>query len=332
MPNVATLAFDDQGRLWAGTAAFTDDGTDGVYVIAQPGATPQLVISGQHTVLGLLWYKSELYVSSKESVDAYSNFDGSRFVKTRRVLSLPSGVGEVNGLAVSPEGRLILGVSAPCNACVSQSQYSAAVLSFLPDGSDLQVDDANIRAPIDFAYYPGTSDLFVTMNQRDDLGDATPGDWLAVIKPGEDWRFPDCYGQGGSVCQDVPGPVAVLDPHAAVSGLAIVPGASGSNAYAVVAEWAKAKLLKVDLTKSGSGYSGQGLDLRHGPAGAGAGDPVLGRQALRRRLEDRHRLRARERLTPQSHAQRDGEHDMSSPCGSLTPRLRFVSQGELRIV
>jgi hypothetical protein len=27
------------------------------------------------------------------------------------------------------------------------------------------------------------------MNQRDDLGDATPGDWLALVGDGEDWAF-----------------------------------------------------------------------------------------------------------------------------------------------
>ena len=78
-----------------------------------------------------------------------------------------------------------------------------------------------IRAPVGLAWYPGASDLFVTMNQRDDLGDATPGDWLAVVVPGQDWQFPDCYGQGGSACDGAPSPVAVLDKHAAVSGVAI---------------------------------------------------------------------------------------------------------------
>ena len=66
------------------------------------------------------------------------------------------------------------GVSAPCDACVPASPYAAAVLSFLPDGSDLRVEASGIRAPVGLAYDPATNDLFVTMNQRDDLGDATP--------------------------------------------------------------------------------------------------------------------------------------------------------------
>ena len=170
VPNAAAFAFDDQGRLWIATADYTDSGSDGVYLVPSAGATAQLVIPNLHTALGLLWYHGALYVSSKERVDAYSGFDGARFTNSKSVLSLPIGVGEVNGLVFGPDGRMRVGVSAPCDHCQPDSKWSAAVLSFLPDGSDLQVEASGIRAPIDFAYYPGTNDLFVTMNQRDDLG------------------------------------------------------------------------------------------------------------------------------------------------------------------
>jgi glucose/arabinose dehydrogenase len=132
------------------------------------------------------------------------------------------------------------------------------VVSFLPDGSDLRVEARGIRAPIGLVYHPQTGDLFVTMNQRDDLGAATPGDWLAVVRNGQDWGFPDCYGQADAVCAGVPKPVAELDPHAAVSGVAIVTGqlAGAIGAAAVVAEWQTGDVLLVDLTNDGSGYAG----------------------------------------------------------------------------
>ncbi len=87
------------------------------------------------------------------------------------------------------------------------------------------------------------------MNQRDDLGEATPGDWLGLVRPGQDWGFPDCYGQGGSSCAGSPSPIAVLDVHAAVSGLAIVAGELGTSVgtSALVAEWSTGKVLAVDL-------------------------------------------------------------------------------------
>jgi glucose/arabinose dehydrogenase len=106
------------------------------------------------------------------------------------------------------------------------------------------------------------------MNQRDDLGDATPGDWLSVVKEGDNWGFPDCYGQGGAGCAGVPAPVAELDKHAAVSGVAIVTGQLGADIgnAAVVAEWQTGKVLAVSLAKSGSSYSGTAMPLITGIA------------------------------------------------------------------
>ena len=46
----------------------------------------------------------------------------------------------------------------------------------------------------------------MTMNQRDDLGIRTPGDWLAVVRQGQSWGFPECYGQGGTVLRRRPAP------------------------------------------------------------------------------------------------------------------------------
>ena len=82
LPHMSAFAFDDQGLLWVATADYTDSGDDAVYLVPAPGATPIQVISGLHMPLGLLWYNGSLYVSSKERVDAYGGFDGSKIATT----------------------------------------------------------------------------------------------------------------------------------------------------------------------------------------------------------------------------------------------------------
>src|SRR5207237_6448769 len=134
---------------------------------------------------------------------------------------------------------VLVGISAPWDHCAPALAWSGAIVSFRPDGSDLSVFAARVRAPFGLAYYPGTNDLFVTMNQRDDLGSRTPGDWLAVVREGEEWGFPGCHGQGGAACAGVPQPTATLDKHAAAGGVAIVTGQLGPavGTSAIVAEW-----------------------------------------------------------------------------------------------
>lgn len=258
LPKVAAFAFDAQHRLWAATAAYTDDGTDAVYVVAKPGATPVKVIGGAHTPLGLLWYHGSLYVSSKARVDAYSNLRGNRFATHRTIVTLPARVGEVNDIALAPDGLMLVGISASCDHCTPTTRYSGTIISFRPDGSSLAIYASGIRAPVGLAFFPDTSDLFVTMNYRDDLGAQTTGDALAVVKAGTSWRNPACYGQGGGACAGVPSATAVLDKHAAVSDVAIVTGRLGKTVgtAAIVAEWSLGKVQRVALVKTGTTYTG----------------------------------------------------------------------------
>ncbi len=258
LKHVSALATDAQGRVWVATAAASDKGKDAVYLVSEAGATPQKFVTDVHTPLGLVWIADTLYVSQADSVVALTGFDGTSFASRSTIVSFPEGTGEVNGITAGDDGRLYVGISAPCNSCTPTETYSASIVSFLPDGSDLQVFAHDIRAAIGLEFFPGTDDLFVTMNQRDDLGTKTPGDWLAVVRQGESWGFPSCYGQDTAKCSSTPSPVAELDEHAAVSGVAIVTGQLGSTlgTGAAVAEWVTGKVQWVRLTASNGTYTG----------------------------------------------------------------------------
>jgi glucose/arabinose dehydrogenase len=255
---VSAFAFDRRGRLWLTAAGLEAHTHDGVYLIARPGAAAVKVISGLKDPLGIVWHEQRLYVASIGRVDAFSDFNGRRFTRRARILDGPVAGGENNLLTIAPNGRFLMGVTASCDHCAPKSKLSGAIVSFRPDGSDLRLYAGGIRAPFGLAFFPGTDDLFVSMNQQDDLGAATPGDWLAIVQQGQNWRFPGCYGQGGAPCAGVPQPIAVLDRHAAVGAVAIVTGHLGGTvgASALVSEWQSAKVQRVALTKSGFTYNG----------------------------------------------------------------------------
>ena len=197
-------------------------------------------------------------MSSLGRVTVFSGLRGTRFARRTTILRGPAGGGENNNLVLAPNGRLVMGVSASCDHCTPPTKWSGAIVSFKPDGSDLRLYAGRIRAPFGLIFYPGTSDLLASMNQRDDLGAKTPGDWLAFIRQDENWGFPACYGQAGAACTGVPTPVAVLDPHAAAGGVAVLTSQlegpfAGS---ALVTEWQLGKVQRVALHKSGSTYKG----------------------------------------------------------------------------
>jgi len=242
LPTVSAFALDARGRLWATTSAASDHRKDGVYLIPPAGARPVKVIGGVHGPLGLTWYRGTLYVASLGRVEAFSGLHGTRFAHRETILREPSGHGWNNGIVALPNGRLAMGISSACDHCKPTSKWSASIVTFRPDGSDVRLFAKHIRAPYGLARYPGSSDLLVSMNQRDDLGARTPGDWLARVGAGQDWSFPECYGQPGTACAGVPAPIAVLDKHAAAGGVAV----SGRTAF--VAEWQAGRVLAVSLT------------------------------------------------------------------------------------
>jgi glucose/arabinose dehydrogenase len=250
LPLMSAFALDAAGRLWITTSGATTHGTDGVFVVTAPGKPAVRVVSGPRGPLGLVWADGKLIVSSLGRVTAFGDLRGTRFATRKTIVDGPVAGGENNNVVLAPDGRLVMGVSASCDHCVPSSKWSASIVTFRPDGRDLQVFASGIRAAYGLAYHPGTDDLFASMNQRDDLGANTPGDWLAQVRRGQNWGFPSCYGQQTAACKPFPTPVAVLDPHAAAGGVAFLGRA------ALVSEWQLGKVQRVALTKTGSGYAG----------------------------------------------------------------------------
>ncbi len=239
LPHVSALAFDSYGRLWATTSGSSTHKGDGVYLVSRWGARPVKVVGGMVAPLGLAWVGNRLIVASLGRVTTFEGFDGARFRRRKVILPGPESGGENNNVILGADGRLVMGVSASCDHCVPATKWSGAIVSFRPDGSDLRLVARGIRAPFGLAYRRDTKTLYASMNQRDDLGSKTPGDWLAVVERGQDWGFPACYGQQTKACAGKPKPVGVLDAHAAAGGVALLNGELGGTyrSSALVAEW-----------------------------------------------------------------------------------------------
>ncbi|HEV2590970.1 MAG TPA: hypothetical protein VGU02_03655, partial [Gaiellaceae bacterium] len=218
---MAALAVDGRGRIWVASSGASSHQDDAVYMIERSGALPQRVITRVRGPLGLQWLNQSLYVSSLDGVIRFSELDPQgHFIKRQLILRGPVRGAENNNLLRTPGGRLVMAVSAVCDHCATTPRYSGAIVSFRPGGSDLRIVAGGIRAPFGLVY--DHSQLYATMNQRDDLGAKTPGDWLAAIEPGQRWGFPFCYGQTGGACRRAPKAVAVLDPHGAAGGVAVL--------------------------------------------------------------------------------------------------------------
>jgi hypothetical protein len=192
---MSAFAFDADGRLWITTSGADTHATDGLYVVSRAGARPVRITARFRGPLGLVWIRGSLYVSSLGRVEVLSGLTGNHFAARKTILVGPPGGGENNNLVESPAGKLVMGVSASCDHCVPVSKWSGSIVEFDTSGRGLRLVARRLRAPFGLAFYPGTNHLLATLNQRDDLGTKTPGDWLAIVRDGDDFGFPACYGQ-----------------------------------------------------------------------------------------------------------------------------------------
>jgi glucose/arabinose dehydrogenase len=68
----------------------------------------------------------------------------------------------------------------------------ASVQEIFPNGTHT-IFASGLRNPIGMAFYPGSGDLYVTVNERDGLGDFLPPDYLTRIRQGDFYGWPYAY-------------------------------------------------------------------------------------------------------------------------------------------
>ena len=69
----------------------------------------------------------------------------------------------------------------------------ATVQVFDADGSGQRTYASGLRNPVGIAFYPGTDDLYVVVNERDGLGDELVPDYLTRVRDGDFFGWPYAY-------------------------------------------------------------------------------------------------------------------------------------------
>jgi glucose/arabinose dehydrogenase len=201
----------------------------------------------------------------------------------------PDGEHLTRTVVIGPDARLYIGVGSSCNVCVEADPHRAAILVANLDGSALQVYASGLRNAVGLAFAPGTTQLWATVNGRDNLGDHLPPDDLRQISPGGFYGWPYCYDgphpnpefNDPARCAGVPPDELALPAHVAPLGLSFGQGLQAPVAYQqslYIAEhgsWNSSvpvgyQLLRVPLVQGGLG---EPVVFASGwlPSGGGAG-------------------------------------------------------------
>ena len=175
----------------------TDTSGNGTVFVVKDGVrTP--IIEKVDRPYGLALNGDQLYVAEPTSVKVYT-YD----VKTMRVTSpgkeIVSLAGMGNGHTTRTltfnrdRSKLYLSVGSQSNINLGENPMRAAVHRFNPDGTGHETVATGLRNAVGMRFYPGTDDLWVTVHERDELGEDLAPDYATRIEPGGFYGWPIAY-------------------------------------------------------------------------------------------------------------------------------------------
>ncbi len=152
----------------------------------------------------------------------------------QKIADLPSGGGHsTRSLHFGPDDKLYVSIGSSCNVCEEEDERRASIYRMNKDGSNFEKYAEGLRNSVFMATNPITGDIWATEMGRDNLGDNTPPDEINILKEGEDYGWPYCYGkntrddtfrpESGINCQDTTPSHIDLQAHSAPLGLDFVP-------------------------------------------------------------------------------------------------------------
>jgi glucose/arabinose dehydrogenase len=113
----------------------------------------------------------------------------------RIVKGLPTGGNHwTRTVHVGPDDRLYVSVGSSCNVCEEDDPRRAAIVRYQIDGTGEELYATGLRNSVDFAWRPGTDELYATDNGRDLLGDDFPPCELNRVVQGGFYGWPYANG------------------------------------------------------------------------------------------------------------------------------------------
>lgn len=202
----------------------------------------QVFATGLNRPFGIAFYPPGadpewIYIGDTDAVVRfpYRNGDLKARGAAQQIARLPSGAGRLGGgghwtrdVAFSADGKkMFVSVGSYSNDDDTDNnpreRNRADILEFNPDGSGERVYAYGIRNAVGIAVQPESGELWASVNERDDLGDNLPPDYITHVQPGGFYGWPWYYmgghqdprhqGKHPELKDKVITPDVLLEPH-----------------------------------------------------------------------------------------------------------------------
>jgi len=209
---------------------FRDGDKDGNY------ETKTVFLKGLNMPFGMLVLNDKFYVANTDALIVYPYKAGVTFIAEpgKKIVSLPGGPRHWtrNIIADKAGDKIYIAVGSSTNVAedgIDKETRRANIIEVNADGTNEKIYASGLRNPCGMDWAPGTNVLWTAVNERDELGDDVPPDYLTGVKEGGFYGWPYAYygsiedprmkGQHPELVQKSIKPDVSLGPHTASLGL-----------------------------------------------------------------------------------------------------------------
>jgi glucose/arabinose dehydrogenase len=146
-------------------------------------------------------------------------------------------------IVFSPDGKKMY-VSIGSRSNVSddaREENRARIFEFNPDGTEQKVYAWGVRNAVGIAFRPGSNELWMSVNERDEIGEDLPPDYISSVRPGGFYGWPWFYignhpdprhkGKHAELAEKVIVPDVLVMAHSASLNLCFYTGDQFPAAY-----------------------------------------------------------------------------------------------------
>jgi glucose/arabinose dehydrogenase len=167
-------------------------------------ATRTVFLNGLHGPFGMALVGKDFYVANADALWRFPYHEGDTQIRAKgvKVLDLPAKINHhwTKNVVASPDGKkLYISVGSNSNVAengIEAEEGRAAVWEYDIASGKSRVFASGLRNPVGMGFNPQTRALWVSVNERDELGNELVPDYMTAVKDGAFYGWPySYYGQ-----------------------------------------------------------------------------------------------------------------------------------------
>lgn len=176
-------------------------GADQVDILRDPEHTGgarerEVFATGLRRPFGIAFHENYVYIGNTNSIVRfkYDPKTSKRLGEAEKLMDVPTGGHSTRSVAFSKDGKhLFVSVGSEGNVETDDPPIRAAITICDPDGKNARLFGTGLRNPVGLAIEPVTGKVWTSVNERDELGDDLPPDYMTSVQDGGFYGWPYAY-------------------------------------------------------------------------------------------------------------------------------------------